>query len=106
QSRDFTYIDNVVSANLLACKATDAAGEVMNMACGERITLNQLVEILQKILGINIPPSYDPPRPGDIRHSLADIEKAKKLLGYKVIVPMDEGLKKTAAWFKNYYNFK
>lgn len=105
QSRDFTYIDNVVSANLLACKAPDAVGEVMNMACGERITLNDLVKILQKILNVNIAPTYDPPRPGDIKHSLADIEKAKKLLGYKVIVPMKEGLEKTAAWFKNYYNF-
>jgi len=104
QSRDFTYIDNVVNANLLACKSPDAAGEVMNVACGERITLNELVKYLQDILKIHTPPIYDPPRPGDIKHSLADIEKAKKLLGYKVTVPMDEGLKKTAVWFKDYYN--
>jgi nucleoside-diphosphate-sugar epimerase len=105
QSRDFTYVDNVVHANLLACKAQDAAGEMMNVACGERITLNELVSSLQKILGIDISAKYESPRAGDIKHSLADIAKAEKLLGYEVQVSMQEGLTRTAEWFKKYYNF-
>jgi nucleoside-diphosphate-sugar epimerase len=105
QSRDFCYIDNVVSANLLACTAPNAAAEMMNIACGERITLNELHQNLCKILGVSTPAQYDAPRPGDIKHSLADIEKAKKLLNYKVLVPVYEGLEKTAQWFKNYYGY-
>lgn len=105
QSRDFCYIDNVVSANLLACTAPDAVGEMMNIACGERITLNELYQNLCKILGVSTPAQYEAPRPGDIKHSLADIEKAKKLLNYKVLVPVYEGLGKTAQWFKKYYGY-
>ena len=103
QSRDFTYIDNVVNANLLACKAPKAAGEMMNLACGDRMTLNELAKNLQKILQINIDPVYEPPRAGDIKHSLSDITKAKELLGFEVTVPLYEGLKQTAEWFKDYY---
>ena len=103
QSRDFTYIDNVVNANLLACKAPKAAGHMMNLACGDRMTLNELVKHLQKILGVNIEALYEPPRAGDIKHSLSDIAKAKELLGFEVAVPLYEGLEKTAAWFKEYY---
>jgi nucleoside-diphosphate-sugar epimerase len=104
QSRDFTYIDNVVNANLLACKAPKAAGEMMNLACGDRMTLNELARHLQEILQININPVYEPPRSGDIKHSLSDITKAKELLGFEVAVPLFEGLEKTAYWFKEYYN--
>jgi nucleoside-diphosphate-sugar epimerase len=103
QSRDFTYIDNVVNANLLACKAQKAAGEMMNLACGDRMTLNELAKNLQEILKINIDPVYEPPRAGDIKHSLSDITKAKEMLGFEVTVPLYEGLKKTAEWFKDYY---
>jgi len=104
QSRDFTYIDNVVNANLLACKAPKAAGQMMNLACGDRMTLNELSENLKDILKVDIDPVYEPVRAGDIKHSLSDITKAKELLGFEVAVPLYEGLKKTAEWFKDYYN--
>ncbi len=104
QSRDFTYIDNVVNANLLACKAPKAAGQMMNLACGDRMTLNELAKNLQDILQIDIDPVYEPPRAGDIKHSLSDITKAKELLGFEVAVPLFEGIKKTAVWFKDFYN--
>lgn len=104
QSRDFCFIENVVHANLLACLAPkEAVGEVFNVACGERITLNDLFHNLQTILGIAIPVRYAAPRSGDIKHSLADIRKAQKLLRYEVLVPVREGLKKTAEWFKSYF---
>jgi len=104
QSRDFTYIDNVVNANLLACKAPKAAGQMMNLACGDRMTLNELSDKLKDILKIDIDPVYEPVRAGDIKHSLSDITKAKELLGFEVTVPLYEGLKKTAEWFKGYYD--
>jgi len=104
QSRDFTYIDNVVNANLLACKAPKASGHMMNLACGDRMTLNELATNLKDILKIDIDPGYEPVRAGDIKHSLSDITKAKDLLGFEVTVPLYEGLKKTALWFKDYYN--
>ena len=100
QSRDFSYIDNVVSANLLACKAPEASGHMMNLACGKRTSLNALYRMLQDILGVKIPAKYTDPRPGDVKHSLADISKAEKLLAYKVDVPVFEGLKRTATWFR------
>lgn len=104
QSRDFCFIENVVHANLLACLAPkEAVGEVFNVACGERITLNELFHNLQTILGIAIPVRYAAPRSGDIKHSLADIRKAQKLLRYEVLVPVREGLKNTAEWFKSYF---
>ncbi len=100
QSRDFTYIENVINANLLACKApVEAAGNVVNIACGERITLNELVVELNKLLDKNITPKHGDPRPGDIKHSLADIGLAKKLIGYQPIVKIPEGLKHTVEWF-------
>jgi UDP-glucose 4-epimerase len=100
QSRDFTYIENVINANLMACKApTGAAGNVVNIACGERITLNELVAELNKLLGKNITPKHGDPRPGDIKHSLADIGLAEKLIGYTPVVKIPEGLKRTVEWF-------
>jgi nucleoside-diphosphate-sugar epimerase len=105
QSRDFCYVENVVSANILACSAPDAVGEVINIACGERITLNELYQSLCKILNVSTPATYADSRPGDIKHSLADIEKAKRLLDYKVLVNLHKGLEKTARWFKDYYRF-
>ncbi len=99
QSRDFTYIDNVISANLLACKAPDAVGQVFNIACGERITLNELAAELQALVGAKVTATHGDPRPGDIKHSLADISKAQNLLGYQVLVPVREGLKRTTEWF-------
>ncbi len=99
QSRDFTYIDNVVDANLLAAESAAAAGEVINVACGDRITLNRLLERLRAILAVDISAIHGAPRPGDVRHSLADIGKAEKLLGYKPRVSLDEGLRRTIAFF-------
>ncbi len=99
QSRDFTYIENVVEANLKACKAPEAPGQVFNIACGERITLNELAEALRKLTGAKVEPIHGEPRPGDIKHSLADISAAREKLGYEVKVPVFEGLKLTVEWF-------
>jgi len=98
-SRDFTYIDNVIHANLLACKAPNAAGSVCNTACGVSVTLNELYESIQKILGKSISVKYADARIGDVKHSLADITKAKEVLGYEVMVPFEKGLEKTVRWF-------
>ena len=99
QSRDFTYVANVVEANLLACQAPGAVGRVINIACGERVTLNELIGLMHRILGVHTPPTYGPPRAGDVKHSLADIGCARELLGYRVLVPLEEGLRRTAEWF-------
>lgn len=100
QSRDFTYVQNVIEANLLACTAgPDAAGEVINVACGERVTLNALAAAIQDALGRQVGVEYAAPRPGDIKHSLADIAKARRLLGYNPGVSFREGLERTVAWY-------
>ncbi len=99
QSRDFSYIENVVSANLLASKAPKAPGEVFNVACGDRITLNQLADEIKKVLNSDVEIQHGEERVGDIKHSLADINKAKELLGYEVKVTVLEGLKKTIEYF-------
>jgi len=91
-SRDFTFVKNVVNANLLACTAKQAVGEVYNIACGERITINQMVDMLAGILAVKVEPIYAEPRSGDVKHSYASIEKAKRDLGYDVAVPFDDGL--------------
>jgi UDP-N-acetylglucosamine/UDP-N-acetylgalactosamine 4-epimerase len=95
QSRDFTYVDNVVEANLLAMSAPDVSGRTYNIACGDRISLNELVASIGRILGRTIEPEYGPPRPGDVRHSMADISLAREQLGYEVGVSFDEGLAQT-----------
>lgn len=99
QSRDFTYVDNVVRANLLAATAEDVAGEVMNFACGESTSLNELLRSLKGILKTNIRPVHEAPRPGDVKHSLADIEKSRKLLNYTAHVSFEEGLRRTVDFF-------
>jgi nucleoside-diphosphate-sugar epimerase len=93
QSRDFTYVDNVVRANILAA-TSKITGEIINIACRKRVTLNQIIVLINKILGKKIKPIYQPAKQGDIKHSLADITKAKKLLNYRPIVGLEEGLKK------------
>ena len=103
QSRDFTYIQNNVDANLLACEVTGVAGKMFNIASGERISLNELVAMLKKILGKKIEPVYKEPRPGDVKHSLADITLAREILGYKPRYGFEDGLKKTVEWFDNYF---
>lgn len=101
QSRDFTYIDNVVAANLSAADATEASGKVINVANGASITLNQLLSELKDLTGNNdVEAEYRPPRLGDVRHSLADISLAKQLLGYESKVGLREGLQRTIDWWK------
>ena len=99
QSRDFTYIDNVVHGNLLAAKAPDAAGYMMNLATGGRITLLELVDKLNRLLGTSLDPVLTNPRPGDIKHSRASIERARDLLDFAPIVDFDAGLARTVAWY-------
>lgn len=102
QSRDFTYIENVVEANLLAVKTEGISGEIFNIACGDQITINELVKLLQEIVGVKLKPQYAPPRPGDVRHSLADISKARKLLGYQATTDVRKGLEQTVEWHKSH----
>nr|MBN2278514.1 SDR family oxidoreductase [candidate division Zixibacteria bacterium] len=99
QSRDFTYIDNTIQANLLAVTSKIAPGNFYNVACGARFTLNDLLDMLREIIGTNIKAKYIAPRPGDILHSYADVSRAKKDLGYNPRVMFKEGLKKTVEWF-------
>ncbi len=98
QSRDFTYVWNVVHANLLATSQTKEG--VFNIASGKRITVNELVKNLNRIMNTDLEPLYTDPRPGDVRHSLADISQAEKTLGYRVEVDFEEGLRKTVEWFQ------
>lgn len=101
QSRDFTYVSNAVKANLLAVKAKNVnRGEIFNIATGERYTVLELIKCLNRILGKNIKPQHIPSRMGDMRHTEADISKAKKMLGYEPVVGFEDGLKKTIAYFR------
>ena len=99
-TRDFTYVQNTVEANLLALTAPEAPGESINLACGQRVSILQVVESINRILGTNFEPAFAPPREGDIQHSLADISKAERLLGYEPSVSFDEGLARTIEWYR------
>lgn len=99
QSRDFTYVDNVVEANLLAARADHLSGEVVNIACAERVTVNGIIKSINELLGKDVRPKYEPPRPGDVKHSLADITQAEGLLGYRPTVLFREGLEKSIQWY-------
>jgi nucleoside-diphosphate-sugar epimerase len=100
QSRDFTYIDNVVDANLLAARAPDVGGEVFNVGCGERTSLLEIVTRLEKILGRSLARRHTPPRAGDVPHTLADVSKGQRRLGYSPLVGFDEGLARTVQYFR------
>jgi UDP-glucose 4-epimerase len=100
QSRDFTPVENVVEANLLAAGPATGAGDVFNVACGQTTTLNQLVAWLNVELGTELPPIHEPPRPADIRHSYASIRKAEAALGYRPRADVRTGLRQTVQWFK------
>jgi UDP-glucose 4-epimerase len=100
QSRDFTYVQNVVEANLLACTAPGVAGEAFNIACGDRITVNSALQVINKITGKDITPVYREPRAGDIKHSQADVRKAENKLGYKPQITFEEGLRRTIDWYR------
>ncbi len=103
QSRDFTYIDNVVHGNLLACRAPAAAGETINLATGGRIRVNDLVVELNAILNTELAPIYAAERPGDILHSRASTSKATELLGFAPVVDFSEGLRRTVAWYRRQF---
>src|SRR5215213_9136332 len=100
QTRDFTYVANVVDGVLRACEAAGASGEVINVATGGRISLNQLFEEMRKIVGADVKPVYAETRAGDVRDSQADIGKARRILGYEPTVPFQQGLEKTVEWFR------
>lgn len=99
QSRDFCFIDNVVSANLLAADAPGAPGRVFNVACGEAISLNEVLALLETIIDKRIERRHEPGRAGDVKHSLADIQAARSVLGYEPAVSFAEGLRRTVRWF-------
>jgi nucleoside-diphosphate-sugar epimerase len=99
QTRDFTYVDNAVQVNLLACEAGISTG-VFNVGTGERISLNQTLDLLRRISGKNLPAKYDAPREGDIRDSLADISRVREALGYEPSLRFEEGLERTFEWYR------
>jgi len=100
QTRDFTFVENAVQANLLACEAPAAAGQVFNVGTGSRVSLNQTLELLRGISGKKLQAQFDAPRDGDIRDSQADIAKAREMLGYEPTVGFEEGLERTYAWYQ------
>jgi UDP-glucose 4-epimerase len=101
QTRDFTYVANVVDGVLRACEAPGASGEIINVATGGRISLNQLFEEMRKLIGADVKPAYGEARRGDVRDSQADITKARDLLGYEPIVAFEDGLSKTVDWYRS-----
>jgi nucleoside-diphosphate-sugar epimerase len=103
QSRDFTYVDNVVEANRLALRAKGLRGQAVNVAMGRRVTLNELLDRMARQLGVRAKAKHGPARPGDVRHSLADIRVARKLLGYRPIVDFETGLARTLDWYRTVY---
>jgi len=102
QGRDFTYIDNIISANLLACAAPaeKVAGQVFNTACGEQHTLKEIYSLLAKLIGFQMPPFYGPARTGDIVNSQADISAATAAFGYRPVIGLKEGLQRTVEWYR------
>jgi nucleoside-diphosphate-sugar epimerase len=100
QSRDFTYIDNIVHANLLAARAKKTAGEVINVACAEAVTVNEIIGMINQLLGKDVKPNYAPARPGDVKHSLADIAAARELIGFEPVILFREGLEKSIDWYR------
>ena len=100
QSRDFTYVENIVRGNLAAAEAPAAAGRVINVACGRQATLLDLVESINRVLGTKLEPVFEPPRAGDVRESLADISVARELLAYEPTIDFDEGLKRSIKYYR------
>ena len=103
QTRDFTYVENAVQANILACEAPSASGRTFNIGTGYAVSLNQVLQALQKISGKKLETQYEPAREGDIRDSLADIRLAKEFLGYEPTVVFEEGLERTYAWYQAHH---
>jgi nucleoside-diphosphate-sugar epimerase len=100
QTRDFTYVANVVEGVLRACEAPRASGQVINVATGTRISLNQLFETMRRLIGGEIKPQYASDRPGDVRDSQADLTRAREILGYQPLVSFEEGLRRTVDWYR------
>jgi len=100
QSRDFTYVDNVVDANLLAARAEHTAGQVINIACGQAVTVNEIIDMINKLAGKSVKPLYSDARPGDVKHSLADITLAQKTIGYKPAISFEQGLQMALKWYR------
>ncbi len=100
QTRDFTYVTNVVDGVLRACEASNVAGEAINVATGGRISLNELLRVMKGIVGSSMQPLYQDARTGDVKDSQADISKARALLGYEPHVGLEEGLRHTLDWFR------
>jgi nucleoside-diphosphate-sugar epimerase len=103
QTRDFTFVDNAVQANLLACEAPAASGNTINIGTGASVSLNHTLQLLRQLTGKNLEAKYDPAREGDIRDSLADIQKARQMLGYDPTVMFAEGLQRTFEWYRARY---
>ena len=101
QSRDFTYIDNVVQANLCAARAKKTAGEMVNIACGQAVTVNQIIQMINESFGKNVKPIYVDSRPGDVKHSLADISLAEKIIGFKPVIQFKDGLELAIDWYRD-----
>jgi nucleoside-diphosphate-sugar epimerase len=101
QTRDFTYVDNAVQANLLACEAPNVSGKIFNVGCGSRISLNEVLVALRRINGKALEAKYESPREGDIRDSQADISQAREFLAYDPKIDFDEGLKRTFDWYRS-----
>ena len=99
QSRDFCYIENVVQANMLSLTTEKLGGEVVNIACGERITLNEIVRLINTNLGTGLQVEHQPPRVGDVRHSLADLSAARRVIGYEPLVMFAAGLERSVEWY-------
>ncbi len=100
QSRDFTFVSNVVNANLLCCEANISGGKVYNIACGGRYTLNQLFEALKSRIGTDVAATYGPARAGDVKHSMAAIDRIQRETGYRVAIDFDEGIDRTVRWYR------
>jgi UDP-glucose 4-epimerase len=100
QSRDFTYVQNVVEANVQAMDAQGVAGEVFNVACGEQTTLNRILDLLRELLGVDTQADYIAPRPGDVRDSLADVSRARDAMGYEPRIDLREGLRRTIEHYR------
>ena len=101
QSRDFTYIDNVVEGNLLAARVNKTEGQVINLACGEVVTVNEIIDMINKMVGKNVKPIYTDTRAGDVKHSQADITLAKQVIGFEPIVKFKDGLKLAIEWYRD-----
>jgi nucleoside-diphosphate-sugar epimerase len=100
QTRDFTFVTNVINANLRAATSPNVAGEAFNIGCGAQTSLNQLIDKINTLMGSQIKPSYETARKGDVRHSVADISKAKSMLGYSPLVTLEEGLQRVLEWYR------